>query len=222
MTEREIAFEATPEKGNVSALLTRPRGANWLVVLSHAASTNMRHASMSAIAEALFEVKIAAFRYQFPYMEKGGGGLDGRATCYATVRAAVAAARKAAPRIRLLAGGRSFGGRMTSMADAEESLGVSGLVFYGFPLHPSKKPSVDRADHLNDVSVPMLFLSGTRDDLADLDLLKPVCKRIGKKARLEVVEGADHSFKVLKRSGRTEGDVQTQLAEAVRLWAESL
>lgn len=215
----KLTFRATERKGDVSALWCCPEDASHALVLSHAASTSMAHASMQAIAEALYAVGIATFRYNFPYMEKGGGGLDGKATCFETVRSAVAVAGELGGEMPILAGGRSFGGRMTSMAMADAPIpSVRGIVFYAFPLHPAKKPSVDRADHLSEVGVPMLFLSGTRDALADLELLEPIVGGLPH-STLRVLDTADHSFKVLKRSGLTEELVQREAAEAVRDWA---
>ena len=177
LTVKEMKFLATPEKGEVSALLVRPRDASHLLVLGHGASTNMRHATLQTIAERMADAGIATFRYNFPYMEHGKGR-DSQEVCTATVRSAVAARARAAPDLPLLAGGHSFGGRMTSTAASESPLdGVHGLVFFAFPLHQPGKPDTKRADHLGAVTVPMLFLSGTRDELADLDLLQPVCKK---------------------------------------------
>ena len=215
-------FEATKAKGNVTALWAAPKKATHTLVLSHAASTSIEHASMVAIAEALYNVGIATFRYNFPYMEKGGRGLDGKATCYETVASAVDYAGKLADGMPLIAGGRSFGGRMTSMAVSEGLVGdLAGIVFYAFPLHPAKKPATDRADHLKSVDIPMLFLSGTRDALAERELLDPVIAGLPN-ARLHSLETADHSFKVLKRSGMTEEMAQEQAAAAVRAWADTL
>jgi len=217
-----LRFPATEEGGEVSALWTCPDAATHALILAHAASTNMEHATMVAIAEALYDVGVGTFRYNFPYREKGGGGLDGRATCYTTVRSAVARAAERAGDLPLLAGGRSFGGRMTSMAAAEQAIpGLRGIVFYAFPLHASKKPSTDRADHLAEVGVPLLFLTGTRDALAELDLLEPIVGGLPD-ATLHVIDTADHSFKVLKRSGLTEEEVQRQAAAAVKDWAMKL
>lgn len=219
---RELKFVATPEKGEVSALLTKPEGASHLLVLGHGASTNMRHANLQAIAERMAEVGIATFRYNFPYMEHGKGR-DSQAVCTATVRSAVAAARKAAPGLPTLAGGHSFSGRMTSTAASESPLdGVSGLVFFAFPLHQPGKPETKRADHLASVAVPMLFLSGTRDELADMDLLKPVCRKLGKFATLHPLDTADHGFKTLKRSRASAEDVFVEMARVVRDWASTL
>jgi predicted alpha/beta-hydrolase family hydrolase len=219
---KELKFLATREKGEVSALLIRPNNATHLLVLGHGASTNMRHANLQTIAERLADVGIATFRYNFPYMEHGTGR-DSQAVCTATVRSAVAAAHKAAHDLPLLAGGHSFGGRMTSTAASESPLdGVHGLVFFAFPLHQPGKPETKRAEHLNSVTVPMLFLSGTRDELADLALLKPVCKKLGRRATLRFLDTADHGFRVLKRSRKSEEDVYVEMARTVREWASGL
>ncbi|QEH35963.1 Alpha/beta hydrolase family protein [Aquisphaera giovannonii] len=219
MIEEERRFVATPEKGEVSALLVRPEGATHGLVLGHGASTNMRHANLRAIAERMAEVGIATFRYNFPYMEHGRGR-DSQAVCVETVRSAVAAAREAMPGLPMLAGGHSFGGRMTSHAAAESPLdGVVGLVFFAFPLHQPGKPDSKRADHLNAVTVPMLFLSGTRDELADMSLLRPACEALGPRATLHALDTADHGFKVLKRSRATAEDVHAEMARVVRDWA---
>jgi predicted alpha/beta-hydrolase family hydrolase len=222
MIEEERTFLATPEKGEVSALLVRPEGAGHLLVLGHGASTTMRHATLGAIAGALADAGIATLRYNFPYAEHGTGR-DSQAVCTATVRAAVAAARGAAPDLPLLAGGHSFGGRMTSTAAAEAPLdGVRGLVFYSFPLHQPGKPDIKRAEHLAAVQVPMLFLSGTRDELAAMDLLRPACAKLGGRATLHAVDTADHGYKVLKRSRSSDEDVFAEMARVVREWSSSL
>jgi predicted alpha/beta-hydrolase family hydrolase len=182
----------------------------------------MRHATLQTIAERLAEAGVATFRYNFPYMEHGRGR-DSQDVCTATVRSAVAAARGAAPKLLLLAGGHSFGGRMTSTAASEFPLeGVRGLVFLAFPLHQPGKPATKRADHLSAVTVPMLFLSGTRDELADLDLLQSVCKGLGKRARLHLLDTADHGFRILKRSRRSEEDVFDEMARVSGEWASKL
>src|SRR5215831_15868824 len=219
---KEMAFLATPEKGNVSALLIRPSDATHLLVLGHGASTNMRHATLQTIAERLADAGIATFRYNFPYMEHGTGR-DSEAVCTATVRSAVAAARKVAHDLPFLAGGHSFGGRMTSTAASESPLdGVRGLVFFSFPLHQPGKPETKRAEHLSLVTLPMLFLRGTRDELADLALLKPVCKKLGKRATLQLLDTADHGFRTLKRSRKSEEDVFVEMARTLRGWASEL
>ena len=193
----ESKFLASKEKGKVSSLLMRPDGAMWMLVLGHGASTNMWHSTLQSIAVRLMDVGIATFRYNFPYAESGGGR-NSNSVCIESVRAAVAAAHASAGNLKMLAGGHSFSGRITSMAAAEEPLPqVLGLVFFAFPLHPANKPAVDRADHLRGVSVPMLFLSGTRDKLAELKLLKPVCKKLGDKATLHLLDTADQGFKVM-------------------------
>ena len=218
----ELKFAATPEKGEVSALLMRPDGATHLLVLGHGASTNMRHTTLQTIAESLAEQNIATFRYNFPYSEKGGGR-NGKDVCVATIRAAVAAAREAAPDLPILAGGHSFSGRMTSTAASEAPLeGVRGLVFFSFPLHPAGEPATTRADHLASVTVPMLFLSGTRDALAELALLEPVVKDLGIRATLHLLDTADHSFKILKRTRGTGEDVFDEMARVTREWASGI
>jgi predicted alpha/beta-hydrolase family hydrolase len=219
---KELKFLAAPEKGRTSALLVRPDNATHLLVLGHGASTNMRHAKLQAIAERLADVGIATLRYNFPYMERGTGR-DSQAVCTATVRSAIAAARKVARDLPVLAGGHSFGGRMTSTAAAESPLdGVQGLVLFAFPLHQPGKPESKRAEHLSAVTVPMLFLSGTRDELADLELLKPVCKNLGSRATLHVLDTADHGFRTLKRSRKSAEDVFVEMARTVRAWASGL
>ena len=205
--------------GKVSGLLLRPDDAVALYVLAHGAGAGMRHPFMRDVAERLAARGVATLRYQFPYMEAGGKRPDPPAVAHATVRAAVDAARAACPELPTFAGGKSFGGRMTSQAAADGGLeGVRGLIFLGFPLHPPKRPGTDRAAHLADVRMPMLFLQGTRDDLADLALLRPVLDGLGDAATLHVVDGADHSFAVLKRSGRTGVQVLDELCDAVAAW----
>ena len=222
MSETLIKFTATPEKGDVSALLMRSEGATHILVLGHGASSNMRTPMLQTIAERLTEQNIATFRYNFPYSEKGGGR-NSVATCAATIRSAVAAAHEAASDLPILAGGHSFSGRMTSTAASEAPIeNVKGLVFFSFPLHPAGEPSTKRADHLAAVTVPMLFLSGTRDALAELDLLEPVVKNLGKQATLHLVDTADHSFKILKRSRTSNEDVFVELARATRTWTDGL
>lgn len=208
--------------GRVSGLLTRPDDARVLYVLAHGAGAGMRHRFMEAIAAALAERGVASLRYQFPYTEAGARRPDPPAVLEATVRAAVAAAGDIAPGLPLIAGGKSMGGRMTSGAAARGPLpGVAGLVFLGFPLHRPKQPSEDRAAHLSQITLPMLFLQGTRDELADLGLITGVCARLGPLATLHVVEGADHGFDVLKRSGRTGEEVLDELADTVVAWCRA-
>ena len=218
-----IRFVATPANGEVSALLLRPAGARFLLVFGHGAGAGMRHPFMEAVSGRLAAVGIATFRYQFPYMEARSRRPDQRATLLATVRAAVAAARAAAPDLALLAGGKSMGGRMTSQAAAEGPLlPVRGLVFFGFPLHPAGRPSTERADQLEQVGLPMLFLQGERDQLASLDLLRPICVALGARATLHVIPTADHGFHVLKSSGRSDAEVLDELARTVAAWAAPL
>ena len=218
----ESKFVAAEDKGEVSSLLIRPDGAQWLLVLGHGASTNMRHATLQTIAEQLADVGIATFRYNFPYSEQGGGR-NSNAVCQETVRSAVAAAHTAASDLSILVGGHSFSGRMSSMAAAEEPIEhARGLVFFAFPLHPSGKPSTDRADHLSDVTVPMLFLSGTRDKLGELDLLQSTCEAVGDKVTLHLLDTADHGFKILKRSRNTDEDVFVEMARVINEWVSGL
>jgi len=207
----------------VTALLLRPRAAKCLLVFAHGAGAGMRHAFMEAAALRLAERGVATFRYQFPYMEAGRRSPSPRGVLLATVRSAVDAATQAAPELPLLAGGKSMGGRMTSLAASETALpGVRGLAFFGFPLHAAGKRSSERGAHLDEVGVPMLFLQGTRDSLADLALLAPLCGELGARATLHVVEGGDHSFHVLKRSGRNDEEVFDELADRVSSWAEEV
>jgi predicted alpha/beta-hydrolase family hydrolase len=225
MIEREIRFTASNRKGEVRAVLLRPENAHRLMVYAHGAGAGMRHAFMEKTARKLAEHKIASFRYHFPYMEAGKKSPDPQPVLLDTVRAAVAAARLHAGDLPLLAGGKSLGGRMTSTAASREALpGVQGLVFFGFPLHAPGKPSDERGEHLFQVNIPMLFLQGTRDKLADLDLLSPLCHRLQAhgKVTLHVIDGADHGFHVPKTSGRSDEDVLEELAKAVMQWTSPM
>jgi predicted alpha/beta-hydrolase family hydrolase len=218
-TTTDLEIRVGQQVGAVSGLLLRPPNPWATYVLAHGAGAGMRHRFMEAIAKALAERGIATLRYQFPYTEAGGRRPDPPGVLEATVRAAVAKARELAPDLPLLAGGKSLGGRMTSTAVARRPLeDLAGLVFLGFPLHPARQPAVTRAEHLDRVGAPMLFLQGTRDDLADLELITSVCRRLGSRATLHVVEGADHSFAVLKRSGRTDTEVMDELADVTAAW----
>src|SRR6267378_5155437 len=209
--------------GEVSALLCRSAKARRLLVLGHGAGAGMSHPFMEKLAGELADVGVATLRYQFPYMEERRRAPDPPTVLMATVVAAVRAAAEAAPGLPLLAGGKSMGGRMSSQAAAQHELdGVRGLVFFGFPLHPPKQPGTKRADHLAKVTVPMLFLQGTRDTLADLKLLRPVCRKLGSRAMLYVIETADHSFHVLKKSGRSDQQVLRELAEQAASWADGI
>jgi len=218
-TLRRIRIAVGERAGEVGALLLRPRNAQRMLALAPGAGAGIRHEFLESVAAKLADRGIATLRYDFPYRERGSRRPDPPGVLEATVRAAVAKAAGLAPDLPLLAGGKSMGGRMTSRAAAKEPLpGVRGIVFLGFPLHPAGKPSTERADHLTDVGVPMLFVQGTRDTLAELELLRPICKRLDG-AELDVVEGGDHSFHVLKGSGRTDGEVLDELVERVRAWA---
>ena len=202
----------------VSGLLDLPRKAEAMYVLAHGAGAGMTHPFMRAVSAALAERAVATLRYQFPYMERGSRRPDGPALAEATVRAAVAEAGTRAPGLPLFAGGKSFGGRMTSQAEAHARLGVMGLAFLGFPLHPPGAPGDSRGEHLAGVTVPILFLQGTKDEFARLDLLEPLVRRLGKRAQLHLVEGANHSFRVPARSGRKEADVLAALADVLAAW----
>lgn len=216
----ESKFVATAEKGHVSSLLIRPPEAQWLLVLGHGAGAGMRHRNMETIAQCLADAGMATFRYQFPYMERGGGGRDAKAVTLATIRAAVAAAHRADDDLPLLAGGHSFGGRMTSVAAAEAPLDpVRGLVFFAFPLHAPGRPGTERAAHLADISVPMLFLSGTRDTLAQRDLLQSVCDPLKDRATLHWLDTANHGYKILKRTRQSDEDVFVEMARVATAWA---
>lgn len=209
--------------GVVSAILMQPGNARACYVLAHGAGAGMRHATMDKIAEGLADRGIATFRFNFPYMENKQGRPDQPAVAHATIRAAVEDAARLCPGLKLIAGGKSFGGRMTSQAQARTPLpDVKGLAFLGFPLHPDKKPSTERAEHLAQVEIPMLFLQGTRDGLADLGLLKPVVAALGVKATLHEVEGGDHSFAVLKKSGRTNEEALAEVLDTLTAWIDQL
>jgi uncharacterized protein len=207
----------------VSGLFALPENPRSCFVFAHGAGAGMHHASMASVAGDLLQQGIATLRYQFPYMERGSRRPDPPALCHATVRAAVAEAARAVPGLPLVAGGRSFGGRMTSQAQALEPLpGVAGLAFLAFPLHPAGRPSRERADHLSDVEIPMLFLQGTRDELATLELLQPVVKSLGARATLKLLQEADHSFHVRASSGRRDPDVRRELVLALVDWIDGL
>src|ERR1700751_3532415 len=209
--------------GPVSALLLRPSDLHACFVFAHGAGAGMTHPFMQAFAEGLCARGIAPLRYQSPYRENAGRRPDPPAIAHATVRAAVTEAGRHCPGLPLIAGGKSFGGRMTSQAQAAAPLeGVRGLAFLGFPLHPAGKPSTDRAGHLADIHVPMLFLQGTRDALAEAALIEGVVERLAPSARLHLVEAADHSFHVLARSGRNDRDVLREILDAFADWAEAV
>jgi predicted alpha/beta-hydrolase family hydrolase len=203
----------------VKVLLEMPPEAHACYVMAHGAGAGMGHPFMEAVAKGFATQGIATLRYEFPYMEKGSKRPDSPAVAKARVREAIAEASLRAPGLPLFAGGKSFGGRMTSQAQAEAVLpGVRGLVFFGFPLHAPGKQSDERGAHLSDIAVPMLFLQGTRDDFARLDLLQPLVKRLGQRATLELFDDADHSFHVPARTGRKDADVRSEMLEKAALW----
>jgi predicted alpha/beta-hydrolase family hydrolase len=223
MTEPQritMAFDGTQR---VSGLLQAPPDAHFCYVLAHGAGAGMDHPFMAAMADGLAERGIATLRYQFPYMERGSKRPDTPKLAQATVRAAVDEAARRLPGVALVAGGKSFGGRMTSQAQAAEPLaGVRGLAFLGFPLHPAGAPANERGKHLASVQVPMLFLQGTRDELADIGLVQTLGQELGPRATLKLIEHADHSFHVLVRSGRTDAQVQAELLDALCAWMGTL
>jgi uncharacterized protein len=214
---------AVNDETQVSGLLQSPARPRACYVLAHGAGAGMNHSFMTAVADGLASRGVATLRYQFPYMEQGRKRPDSPPLAHATVRAAVAAANRMLPNVPLFAGGKSFGGRMTSQAQANAALAhVRGLAFLGFPLHPAGRPAQDRAKHLFDVKVPMLFLQGTRDTLAELDQLKPVCKALGRRATLELFEAADHSFHVPARSGRKDAEVLSDMLDLLAGWIDEI
>ena len=226
---RSLTVRVSDSAGDVEALLLRPDDANWLLVFAHGAGAGMHHPFMEHLAGQLAGCSVATLRYHFPYMQHRRKRPDPPAVLTATVRAAVAAASETAPGLPLLAGGKSLGGRMTSLTVADERsapgpgiASVRGLVFFGFPLHPAGRPGTQRAEHLARVRIPMLFLQGTRDALADLALLRPLCDTLVPLSTLHVVEGGDHSFHILKRFGKTDADVLAELARTAASWAETL
>jgi predicted alpha/beta-hydrolase family hydrolase len=218
------SLKLTLEKGAaVSALLLRPDNAHACLVFAHGAGAGMSHPFMETVAAGLYDRGIATLRYQFPYMEKGGKRPDAPAVAHTAVRAAVAEAARCCPGLPLIAGGKSFGGRMTSQAQAIAPLpGVRGLAFLGFPLHPPDKPSAARAAHLSEVKIPMLFLQGTRDDFAEMRLLEPVVKGLGDVASLHLVQEADHSLHVPARSGRNDREVMREVLDALSVWVRTI
>jgi uncharacterized protein len=217
-------LKLTLEKGtSVSALLLRPDNARACFVFAHGAGAGMAHPFMETVATGLCSRGVASLRYQFPYMERGSKRPDAPAVAHAAVRAAVKQAARLSPGLSLIAGGKSFGGRMTSQAQAIAPLpGVRGLAFLGFPLHPADKPSVSRAAHLSELKIPMLFLQGTRDDLAEMTLLESVLKGLGGLASLHVVEEGDHSLHVPARSGRNDREAMNDVLDALSAWIGGL
>ena len=221
MTPEPVVIAVDTDQ-SVSGLWLKPEQADACIVLAHGAGAGMAHRSMTAIAEGLAERRIATLRYNFPYMERGSRRTDAPALAHATVRAAVAEAARLAPDLPLFAGGRSFGGRMTSQAQAASALSkVLGLVFFAFPLHPPAKPGVERAEHLAEVRIPLLFLQGSRDEFARLDLLEMTVDSLGDLATLKLLDGADHAFHVPAKSGRRDADVLTEALGAVREWTSN-
>jgi predicted alpha/beta-hydrolase family hydrolase len=221
MSTRPISLTiALPSGATISGLLQKPAGAEACYVFAHGAGAGMDHVFMASIAHGLAERSIASLRFNFPFMEQGSKRPDSPAVAHAAIRAAVAEAARHMPAgVPLFAGGKSYGGRMSTQAQAAEPLpGVKGLVLVGFPLHPAGKPSIERAAHLAGVKLPMLFLQGTRDALADLDLITQTTASLGKKASLHIVHGADHAFHVLVRSGRTDAQVRDELLDAMAAW----
>ncbi len=219
----ELRLPTGEASGGVSALLERSSREAALFVFGHGAGAGMRHPFMEAVAGGLAERGVATLRYQFPYMEQGRKAPDRAPVLVETVRAAVAEARRLAPGLPLVAGGKSMGGRMTSSAAAQGPLeGVAGLAFFGFPLHPAGRPSRERGAHLSGVGLPMLFLQGSRDPLAKLFLLRPLLGALRAPAALHVVDGADHGFHVLKRSGRTDAEVVEELCERMTRWVRDV
>jgi len=220
MAEAKRLQFAVEGAGEVSALLLLPAEARVMLALAHGAGAGMTHPFLASLAAELAAVGVATLRYQFPYMEQRRRVPDSPAVLTATVRAAVRMAAEAAPRLPLIAGGKSMGGRMSSQAAAQQPLDtVRGLVFFGFPLHPPNKPGTKRAEHLKQVTIPMLFLQGTRDTLADLTLLKPICEGLGSRATLHIIDTADHSFHLLKKSGKADADALRELAQTTASWA---
>ncbi|MGH6737178.1 MAG: alpha/beta hydrolase family protein [Methyloceanibacter sp.] len=211
------------DQRQVSGLLQAPRGARACYVLAHGAGAGMLHPFMASVADGLAERGVATLRYQFPYMEEGRRRPDAPELAQATVRAAVAEASRLLPELALVAGGKSFGGRMTSQAQAKSPLpGVRGLAFLGFPLHPAGRPSDERAVHLFEVEVPMLFLQGTRDALADTTLMEQLVMSLGKRATLKLFPDADHSFHVPARTGRRDAEVMAKMLDALSAWLETV
>ena len=221
MESRKVTIAVDKEQ-SISALLDRPRNARACLVLAHGAGAPMTHPFLAAVAAGLAERAVATLRYNFPYMERKSPRPDSPKVATAAVRAAVTEASRLMPKLPLFAGGKSFGGRMTSQAEADQPLGVRGLVFLGFPLHPPGKRSDERAAHLAGVLVPMLFLQGTNDAFAEMDLLRPVVDRLGKQATLDLFQEADHSFHVAARTGKRDADVRRELIDATATWILAL
>lgn len=218
MTPEPVAIDLGEDRA-VSGLWMKPEGAAAVLVLAHGAGAGMTHKSMTAIAEGLAQRRVATLRYNFPYMERGSKRPDTPAVAHEAVRAAVGQAARLTPDLPLFAGGRSFGGRMTSQAQAAEALpGVRGLIFFAFPLHPPAKPGVERAEHLSKIKIPQLFLQGSRDEFAQLDLLQATIDGLGDLATLKLLDAADHAFHVPAKTGRKDAEVMDEALDAARVW----
>ncbi len=223
MTSEEIKFDSGTKLGPVSGILQRPRDAGLLYVFAHSAGAGMRHPFMERMSVELASCGVATLRYHFPYKEAGKRRPDYPSVLKLTVQSAIGEAQRLAPELQLIAGGKSLGGRMTSAAASEGRLpAVRGVAFLGFPLHPPNDPGVERAEHLHRVEIPMLFLQGTRDAFARIDLIRTVVADLGSDSTIHIVDEGDHSFNVPKRSGPTHDEVLRELAETIRAWAESL
>ena len=220
---KEVQFFVNEKGGGVSGLLLKPSNANSLLVLAHGAGAGMRHRFMEDVAAKLAERGIATLRYQFPYMEKRTKRPDSEAVLTDTVRAAIGTAKKQAGNLPIFAGGKSMGGRMTSIAAAKEPLdGVLGLIYFGFPLHAAGRPGIERGQHLADVQIPMLFIQGSRDALAELKLLKSLCVKLGKRSELFIVDGGDHSFHMLKSSKKSDEQVLDEVVSKAAGWMSAI
>jgi len=219
VSAKDVQIAVNAKAGMVSALLVKPEKAKALLVIAHGAGAGMRHRFMEDTAAKLAELGVATLRYQFPYMEKRIKRPDSESTLTDTVRAAVATAKKLAGDLPMFAGGKSMGGRMTSLAAAKQPLdGVRGLIYFGFPLHAAGNPGAERGNHLSEIDVPMLFLQGSRDALADMKLLKPLCRKLGKQSELFVIGGGDHSFHMLKSSGKSDDEVLGAAVKKAAQW----
>ncbi len=220
---KEIQFYVSEKAGAVSGLLLKPSDARALLVLAHGAGAGMRHRFMEELARKLAGRGVASLRYQFPYMEKRTKRPDSQGVLTDTVRAAMTAAKKQAGGLPIFAGGKSMGGRMTSLSAAEAPLdGVCGLIYFGFPLHAAGRPGDQRGQHLAEIKIPMLFLQGSRDALAELKLIKPLCAKLGKRVELFVVEGCDHSFHMLKTAKRSDDEVLDEVVNKVSGWMDTI
>jgi predicted alpha/beta-hydrolase family hydrolase len=217
---KEVKIFAGEKIGSVSGLLLRPKEPRAFMIFAHGAGAGMRHRFMEETAAKLADCNVTTLRYNFPYMDKSNKRPDSQSVLIDTVRAAVATGNKYAQELPLFAAGKSMGGRMTSLAAAQTPLGVRGLIFFGFPLHGPGRPSAERGQHLSQIEIPMLFLQGSRDSLAELKLLNPLCAKLGKHAELFVVDGADHSFHMLKSSGRSDTEGLEELVQKANTWME--